>query len=299
MKRKREKEGIDMTKKISDFTREERRTFAKKGLAIVRRDGVQGASVKPIQAVVMGAVPQGYVKGIIHLDPETLSAVQPYTVQAGSIYEQCRAELLRRMQTPDEAQGIPAYSDIVWDGYHQKGVRALALAQWQSDRSDESAYLYAISCLPLECWHWRMCLWHTDQEVIVIDHLLPRLARRGAGRAGIEALEQGMAYASRESEKQAEQMAKQKEFLPDFRHDEVHEDAGYVLRDGQKLYFSPEEFIEAWELWKNEPQAWETPTSYGYDYESSASYRAYLNCTPTQADLERSALWHEASRWER
>lgn len=292
-----------MSRKVSDFTREERRNFAKKGLKIVRREGVSQSSIKPLQAVVMGEIPQGYVRGIIHLDPETLSAIQSYTMRAGRIYEQCRIELLNRLpETPQQAlspQGMPTYSEIVWDGYHQKGVRELALAQWQSTHSDESAYLFAISCLPIESWHWRMHLWHTDHEVVVIDHLLPRIARRGAGRAGIEALEQGMAYASHEGKRQAEQWSKKVQFLPSFRHDEVHEDAGYVLRDGQKVYFSPKEFIEAWGLWKNEPQAWETPTSYGYDYKSSASYRAYLTRTPTQAELERSALWHEASRWER
>ena len=289
-----------MTREISDFTREERRNFAKKGLKIVRRDGIQSASIKPLQAVVMGEVPQGYVKGIIHLDTDTITAIQSYTMRAGRIYEKCRIELLNRIQEIQETpQGMPTYSDIAWDGYHQKGVRALALAQWQSDHSDESAYLYAIACLPIECWHWRMHLWHTDREVVVLDHLLPRLARRGSGRAGIEALEQGMAYASREGKLQAEQMAKRREFLPDFRHDEVYEDLGYVLRDGQKMYFSPADFIEAWGLWKNEPQPWETPTSYGYAWTLSPSYQAYQERIPTHAEVERSALWHEASRWER
>lgn len=292
-----------MTRKISDFTREERRNFAKKGLKIVRRDGIQSASIKPLQAVVMGEVPQGYVKGIIHLDTDTITAIQPYTVRAGHIHEQCRLELLNRIQeTPQQApspQGMPAYSTIVWDGYHQKGYRSLALAQWQRDHSNESAYLYAISCLPLECWHWRMYLWHTDREVVVIDHLLPRLARRGAGRYGIEALEQGITYASREGKRQAEQMAKRDQFLPDFRHDDVHESQGYVIRDGQKVHFSPEDFSEAWSLWKNEPQEWETPTDFGYDWKESPSYQAYQERIPTQAEFERSALWHEASRWER
>lgn len=292
-----------MTRKISDFTREERRNFAKKGLKIVRRDGIQSASIKPLQAVAMGEVPQGYVKGIIHLDTDTITAIQPYTVRAGHIYEQCRLELLKRIQEPHQEssppQDMPAYSTIVWDGYHQKGVRALALAQWQSDHSDENAYLFAISCLPLESWHWRMYLWHTDREVVVIDNLLPRLARRGAGRRGIEALEQGMAYASRESEKQAEQMAKQKEFLPDFRHDEVHENQGYVIREGKIFYFTREDFIDAWGLWKNEPQVWETPADFGYDWEESPSYHAYKDHIHSHAELERSQLWHEASRWER
>ena len=187
-----------MTRKISDFTREERRNFAKKGLKIVRREGLSNTSIKPLQAVVMGEIPQGYVKGIIHLDTDTITAIQSYTIRAGRIYEQCRLELLTRIQeAPQQApspQGMPAYSTIVWDGYHQKGYRELILAQWQSDHRDESAYLYAIACLPIECWHWRMHLWHTDREVIVIDNLLPRLARRGAGRRGIEALEQGMGF---------------------------------------------------------------------------------------------------------
>ena len=290
-----------MARKISDFTREERRLFAKKGLTFVRRDGIQSVSIKPLQAVVMGDVPQTYVKGIIHLDREALTAIRPYTMRAGHIYEQCRVELLRRIQEPHDAKpkGMPAYATIIWDGYHQKGVRALALAQWQSDHSDESAYLYAISCLPIECWHWRMHLWHTDREAVVIDHLLPRLARRGAGRAGTEALEQGMAYASRESEKQAEQMAIRRDFLPNFRHDEIYEDEGYVIRDGRKLRFTPEDFATAWGLWKNEPQPWETVEDFGYDYKTSSSYQAYKDHIPTQAELERSQLWHEASRWER
>lgn len=288
-----------MARKISDFTREERRNFAKKGLKIVRRDGIQSASIKSLQAVVMGEIPQGYVKSVIHLDSKALTTIQPYTVRAGRIYEECRLELLKRIQEPFPPQGIPAYSDIIWDGYRQKGVRALALAQWQSDHSDESAYLFAISCLPLECWHWRMHLWHTDREVVVIDHHLPRLARRGAGRAGVEALEQGMAYASRESEKQAEQMAKRDQFLPNFRHDEIYEDEGYVIRDGRKLRFAPEDFATAWGLWKNEPQPWETVEDFGYDYKTSSSYQAYKDHIPTQAELERSQLWHEASRWER
>lgn len=289
-----------MTRKISDFTREERRNFAKKGLKIVRREGVSNTSIKPLQAVVMGEIPQGYVKSVIHLDSKALTTIQPYTVRAGRIYEECRLELLKRIQEPFPPQGIPDYSDIGWDGYHQKGVRALALAQWQSDHSDESAYLYAIACLPIDCWHWRMHLWHTDREVVAIDHLLPRLARRGAGRAGIEALEQGMAYASREGKLQAEQMAKQRDFLPDFRHDEVHEDEGYVIREGRKIRFAPDDFVKAWGLWKNHPEPqWETPASYGYDWMTSPSYKAYQGRIPTHTELERSRLWHDASRWER
>lgn len=142
-------------------------------------------------------------------------------------------------------------------------------------------------------------LWHTDREVVVIDHLLPRLARRGAGRYGIEALEQGITYASREGKLQAEQMAKKAQFLPDFRHDEIHEDAGYIIREGKPLHFTRGDFIEAWGLWKNEPQAWETPTDFGYDWTASPSYHVYQARIPTHAELERSALWHEASRWER
>lgn len=300
MKRK-EKEGIHMTKKVSDFTREERRDFAKKGLAIVRRDGIHGASIKPLQAVVMGELPQRYVKGIIHLDPETLTAIQPYTIRAGRTYEACRLELLRRIQTPQEAepQGIPAYATIVWDRHHQETYRAMALTQWQADHTDENAYLFAISCLPLESWHWRMHIWHTDHEVVVIDHLLPRLARRSAGRKGIDALEQGMCYASKEGKRQTGQMAKLRDFLPDFRHDEVHEDKGYVIRDGKRLHFTSEDFSSAWGLWKNEPQEWETTSSYGYDWTTSPSYRAYQDRIPSRAELERSQLWHYASRWER
>ena len=287
-------------KKVSEFTREERRQFAQKGLAIVRRDGIPHASIKPLQAVVMGEVPQGYVKGIIHLDPEALTAVQPYTVRAGRVYEACRLELERRLREPNaEPQGMPAYTCIIWDRCHQEQYRAMALTQWQADRTDESAYLFAISCLPLESWHWRMHLWTHDREVVVIDHLLPRLARRSAGRKGLDALEQGIGYASREGKKQAEQMAKQREFLPDFRHDEVHEDERYIIRDGRKIRFTKGDFIKAWGLWKNEPQEWETPTSYGYDWTTSPSYKAYHERIPTHAELERSRLWHDASRWER
>ena len=288
-------------KKISEFTREERRTFAQKGLRLVRRDGVCGASVKPLQAIVMGEIPQGYVKGIIHLDPEALTAVQPYTIRAGRIYEACRLELLRRIQEPQDGgvQGMPAYTAIVWDRHHQEQYRGMALSQWQADHTDESAYIFAIACLPLESWHWRMHLWHTDREVVVIDHLLPRLARRGAGRKGLEPLEQGMVYASREGKRQAEQMAKQRDFLPDYRHDEIYEDLGYVIRDGRKIRFDSDDFITAWGLWKNEPQSWETVELYGYDWTDSPSYKAYQERIPAHAELERSRLWHDASRWER
>ena len=302
VKKEEKKEGIYIMKKVSEFTRQERRDFAKKGLKIVRRDGVCGASIKPLQAVVMGEIPQGYVEGIIHLDPDDLTAIQPYTVRAGRIYEACRLEILRRMQEPSygEGQGMPAYATIIWDRHHQEDYRATALAQWQADPTDQSAYLFAISCLPLESWHWRMNLWTNDHEVVVIDHLLPRLARRSAGRKGFEALEQGICYASREGKRQAEQMAKRRAFLPDFRHDEVHESEGYVIRDGKKMHFTTEEFVEAWVLWKNHPEPqWETVASYGYDWTSSPSYQAYQNRIPTHAELERSRLWHDASRWER
>lgn len=288
-------------KKISDFTREERRDFAKKGLAIVRRDGIPHASIKPLQAVVMGEVSQGYVKGIIDLDPAVLTDIQPYTIRAGRVYEACRLELVRRLQESDaEPQGMPTYSNITWDRHYQETYRAMALAQWQTDQTDENAYIFVISCLPLEAWHWRMHLWHTDHEVVVIDHLLPRLARRGAGRAGIEALGQGMAYASREGKRQAEQMSKRRDFLPDFRHDDVHEDEGYVIREGRKIRFAPDDFVKAWGLWKNHPEPqWETPASYGYDWTTSPSYKAYQRRIPTHTELERSRLWHDASRWER
>ena len=289
-------------KKISEYSRQERREFAQKGLKIVRRDGIKSASIKPLQAVVMGEVPQGYVKGIIQLDPETLDIIRPYTVKAGRTYEECRLEILKRLQEPEskEPQGMPAYATIIWDRHHQETYRALALAQWQADPTDENSYIFAISCLPLESWHWRMHLWHTDHEVVVIDRLLPRLARRGAGRGGIDALEQGMCYASREGKRQAEQMAKKRDFLPDFRHDEVHEEQGYVIRDGKKVFFTPEEFIEAWSYWKNCPEPeWETAEDFGYDWTKSLSYQAYQERIPTQAEVERQRLWHDASRWER
>ena len=290
-----------MTRKISEFTREERRDFAKKGLAIVRRDGIPHASIKPLQAVVMGEVPQGYVKGIIHLDPKALDAIQPYTIRAGRVYEACRLELERRLREPDvEPQGMPAYTAIVWDRHHQEQYRGMALSQWQTDHTDESAYIFAIACLPLESWHWRMHLWTHDREVVVIDHLLPRLARRSAGRGGIDCLEQGMCYASREGKKQAEQKAKRRDFLPDYRHDEIYEDLGYVIREGKRIHFTKDDFIRAWGLWKNHPEPqWETVEDFGYDWTKSPSYRAYIEHIPTHTELERSRLWQDASRWER
>lgn len=298
---------------VSSFDREKRRKIAKDAIVKVREQGIRKSHIKLLQACLFGLAKQDQMPQLVALDESILEALEPATRRAGRIYEQIRQELVFRVCTKDDnkssfprlapVRSTPSYETITWTPSGQKAYRQKLCDLWEQSDDDETlalAMFYAIACMPLACWHWRLCIWTKRKEVIPPTDHLRRVVLRTAGAKGEDCAIQGLDYLEYEGRRQADQRWKREMWLPDYQKDEVHEQEGYFIRDGIRYTATRQDFIEAWGCWKNftgfTPQE---RADFGYDLRKSPSYREYLKWDKDYFQSEEHRLFEACAGQER
>lgn len=299
-----------MTKAIhvSSFDRDRRRKIAKDAIVKVREKGVRKAHTKLLLASLFGIATQEQMPLLVALDEPTLEALEPATRRAGRIYESIRQELVFRVCTKDNNESSsphrvcpPSYETITWTPSGQKAYRQKVFDLWQDSDDDEIlAMLYTIACMPLQCWHWRLCIWTARKEIIPPTDHLRRVVLRTAGARGEDIAIQGLDYLEYKGRRQANVRMKKESWLPDFQRDEVHEDERYFIRDGIRYNATSSDFVDAWFCWKNFTGfTQEERMQFRYDLKHSPSYREYLKQDKAYMESEEYRLFEACAGQER
>lgn len=192
----------------------ERRKIAQNVVQQVRAKGISQASTKSLQEALYGVVTQDQMEGLQALDERVLQELQRGCQHEGRFYEDIRRELARRASqststkiAPFSQQKLPPFDKLQWTTEEQKEIQSILLQRWQTSHSKKVAMHFAIVCMPLPVWHWRLYLWHYRKILTIIDSRLYSVTLRTAGRVGRTCCEEGLSFIESEATKRLKDLS--------------------------------------------------------------------------------------------